>query len=576
MKNSIFFKIFSAFLLIIILISLALFVFYFETIKAHYIHFLKTDMEKLAVSLKPRITDYIEESDFARADSFVKAISDQVNTRITVVRLDGLVLADSEEDPGSMDNHSTRPEIMQAYKGNTGSSLRYSKTLDQSMLYVAVPIYVKDELFGVVRVSLFLTQINNLLFDLKKKVTILTIIVLIFSLLIAFVLSRSFSRPINKLSEASREVASGNFDVKVYVKKKGELKQLAESFNNMVARIKKLIAQLSRQKESLNTIISSINEGLLVLDQEGRVLLYNESFEKITRTSDMEDKLYWEVLRNSELNQVIKQIRKVRDDINQEIEIGNRHYICSGSYLERSEEIVLTLHNITEIRRTEKIKRDFILNMSHELRTPLTAIKGFMETVKDDVDEQNRRYVAIVLKHTERLQSLVDDLLSLAKLEDRGATLEIQEVGLQQILEDLIQIYDKQAKEKGLYIRTEFGEELPMIKADSFKLEQMFINLIENAIRYTEAGGLTISAWQEGNKVVIKVKDTGIGIPGEDTARIFERFYVVDKSRSRKAGGTGLGLSIVKHIVLLHDGEIEVESTVGAGTVFTISLPFTG
>ena len=258
--------------------------------------------------------------------------------------------------------------------------------------------------------------------------------------------------------------------------------------------------------------------------------------------------------------------------MSEELELNDRIYLCSATFLEAREETIVIFHDITERKNVEKMKRDFVVNVSHELRTPLTAIKGYVETLEEEVDKKGRRYVEVIKRNTERLIAIVQDLLLLSELEEKES-LEIEKVNIKEIVENVIRISEHKLKEKKLDFRVNIENDIPPLRADFFKLEQMFVNLIDNAIKYTEKGEISVSAKHDQEKIIIEIKDTGIGIPKEHLNRIFERFYVVDKSRSRKLGGTGLGLSIVKHIVILHKGKIDVESTAGAGTKFTVTLP---
>jgi two-component system phosphate regulon sensor histidine kinase PhoR len=234
---------------------------------------------------------------------------------------------------------------------------------------------------------------------------------------------------------------------------------------------------------------------------------------------------------------------------------------------------VAVFHNITASKRVEKIKKDFVMNVSHELRTPLTAVKGFVETLDEQIDIHNRHYLEIIKRHTDRLIHIVEDLLTLSELEEKGVEAPLENIDLSVVLENVFPLFEQQVKEKGLRLSREIASDLPPLKGDPFKLEQMFINLIDNAVKYTEKGTIVVSLRHKENRIIIQVQDTGHGIPKEDLPRLFERFYVVDKSRSRRLGGTGLGLSIVKHVVLLHNGTIDVESKVGVGTTFSISFP---
>ncbi|HDN97657.1 MAG TPA: PAS domain-containing sensor histidine kinase, partial [bacterium] len=315
-----------------------------------------------------------------------------------------------------------------------------------------------------------------------------------------------------------------------------------------------------------------LEEGLLVLDKKGKIILFNDSFKKIVQVNP-EGKFWWEVLRNPAIGQLIEKAKEEKRISSQELELNEKVFLCSFVFIPSKEELIIVLHDITEFKKLEKIKKDFVVNVSHELRTPLTAIKGYVETLEDEIKGSSKHYLDIIKKHTERLINIVSDLLLLSELEEKGLTQIKENVDLKEIADNVCKIFEQRAKEKGLELKLVCERDSIVIKGDPFKLEQMFINLIDNAVKYTEKGEVNVLLKQNDKEVIVKVKDTGIGIPKEHLDRIFERFYVVDKSRSKKLGGTGLGLSIVKHIVLLHNGKIDVKSTPGKGTEFTITFP---
>lgn len=572
MKRSVFFKTFSGYLLITLLLSVLILLFTFATIKDHYIQTLTNDLKNLATTLKLKVTPLLKENQFAKLDTLVKELGAEIGTRITIIAPNGMVLADSEKDPKAMENHSTRLEIIQALEGKTGNSIRFSRTIKEEMLYVAILINEEDTVLGVLRVSLFLSEINGLLNNLKIKILQIVIIIIAVSLFVAVIFSKSLSKPISELVSASHRVAAGDFNVMILSKRNDELRELAESFNYMVTQIKKLVTELSLEKEALNTIITSIQEGIVVLDKKGKILLSNDSFGKIVNNTAVKDKFYWELIRSNKLGKLIENISGENAVASEEIEINKRNYICSAAFLSSAEQIVLTLHDITEILQATKMKKDFVTNVSHELRTPLTAIKGFVETLEQEKNVKTKHYLDIIKRHTDRLINIVQDLQLLSELEEKEK-LELGNVNLQKLVNNIFKMFNQRLTEKNLYFKLNIADKFPAIKADSFKLEQMFINLIDNALKYTEKGGITITVDQINSSVKIEIEDTGIGIPGEHLSRIFERFYVVDKSRSRKMGGTGLGLAIVKHIVQVHKGGIKIESKVNKGSKFTIILP---
>jgi two-component system phosphate regulon sensor histidine kinase PhoR len=574
MKNSIFVKIFGGYLLIVIVILAITFPLSFKAIRHHHIDTLTDNLKNLCITLKLKISPLLESNQIEELDTLIKELGKQIETRITVINPEGVVFADSEKIPTLMENHKNRIEIIQAIKYGFGTSLRYSASVKEEMLYVAMPIKINSKVYGVLRASLFLKEINTLLNNLKMNIIKIAVIIVVVLLIGAFLFSRNFSKPLNELAAASRKVAQGDFSTKVFLKSRNEIKELADSFNYMTDQIKTLFTQLSYQKEELNSIISSINEGLCVIDKEGIISINNESFRKTVQNESVKGKQYWEVLRKTRFDELINKARSEKNSIVDEIELNNRTFLCSATFCSNKEEIVITLHDITKIKNLEKTKKDFVTNVSHELRTPLTAIKGFVETLQDtNNDDENQHYLNIIKRHTDRVIRIVNDLLLLSTLEGKSDSLELEKVNLKDLIENILKIFEQSLKEKNLVLKFNANRNLPIIMADPFKLEQVFINLIDNAVKYTERGKIIISLSRNDGYIIIEIQDTGICIPREHLSRIFERFYVVDTSRSKKLGGTGLGLSIVKHIVLLHNGKIEVKNIPGTGTNFIVTLP---
>jgi two-component system phosphate regulon sensor histidine kinase PhoR len=573
MKRSFFSKIFIGYLLIIFALSSLILVLSLNTIREFYRDTLTDDLKTLAYTLNSEVADLLGTGRANQLDGFIKKLGGKIHTRVTIIATDGNVLADSEENIQSMENHSHRPEVVEALQGKTGKSIRFSSTANRDMLYVAVPMEKDGKITGVIRTSLFLGDIDNLLTKLNYHVAGIGLGIVFIALLAAFLISNSVVRPIRHLTLAARKVASGDFSVRVFLKTKDELRVLADSFNRMNEEMEKMFSELGQQKEELKSIIDSLQEGLLVLDKQGKVIRSNESFRKIIGNQAAEGKFYWEIMRNPKLAELLKKAGIEKRNFAEELTLGNRIFMCSVTPLEGGEEIVSIFHDITEIKNIEKIKKDFVTNVSHELRTPLTAIKGYAETLRKEVDTApGKKYLETVERNTNRLINIVNDLLLLSNLEEK-AVLELEDIDLRGFLENVIRIFDQRLKDKHLSLVIDVKEDLPPIKGDLFKLEQMLVNLLDNAVKYTDRGEITVSVDVQDKRVRIQVRDTGIGIPKDDIPHVFERFYVVDKSRSRKFGGTGLGLSIVKHIVLLHNGTIDIESALGKGTSVTVTLP---
>jgi two-component system phosphate regulon sensor histidine kinase PhoR len=574
-RTSFFVKIFGGYLLVTLILIIAFFTLTYRIVRHHYIATLTDNLVTIGQSITAEIATQLADQNLQQIDPSIKNLGQRLNIRLTVIAPDGTVLADSDENPLQMENHGKRREVMQALEGKTGSATRFSKTLQDEMLYVALPIYRQDRIIGVIRTSLWMKDINTLLRSLWMKLFQISLLVLFLAMLAAALLAKRFADPIQKLIAASRKVAKGEFDTKVGLDTRDETGELGESFNEMTGKIQELFEQISLEKDELNCIISSIDDGLAVINQENKIVLSNQSFRKLIGPTKIESADYREVFQDPKLIALIDRIAREKQNFVEEISRDRRELLCSFSYAESKADIVLVFHDISNIKKLENVKRDFVSNVSHELRTPMTAIKGFVETLLDEEqDPDKQRYLSIIQRHTDRLIHIVQDLLMLSKLEDRDKVLQFEELDLTHLLTGVLKMFESRLREKRLQLELDIDPELPRLQVDSFKIEQMFINLIDNAIKYTDKGKIIISFQPAEKGIEIRVSDTGIGIPEKHFPRIFERFYVVDKSRSRSSGGTGLGLSIVKHIVLLHQGDIKVTSTSKQGSSFIITLPF--
>lgn len=559
------------FVIITITVTLILFVSFTE-IRHHYIDTLTSTLTEKANILAPTVTSMLHEHDIDRIDSFVDSMGELANIRITVVDTAGVVLGDSKKDPHMMENHRNRPEIMAAYAGRIGTSIRYSTTLKQHMLYVAIPIVKDGHLLGVLRTSMSLHRIDYLLGRLRSKILRYSIIMLLIMVIITTYFTKRISAPIREMLNVVHEMSSGNLSVRIHSTSRDEIGRLANAFNHMATEMERMFHEITVEREKLHTIIANLHEGLLVMRQTGTIILVNNSLKNIVGDTAV-GKFYWQVLRYPDFMKLIEQLLQSRQPTHSEVVIDDKTYLCSAT-MTPTHDIIVVFHDITEMKQLERMKRDFVVNVSHELRTPLTAIKGFVETIEEMTnDTQIQHYLQIIKRHTDRMINIVADLLTLAKLEDKTIQLDKQKIYLPDIASDVIKIFTPNAQRKGLTIEMKLHEPIPEIEADPSLLEQLIINLIDNAIKYTDEGKVVLEISHNDNFVKLTVKDTGIGIPAEHINRIFERFYVVDKSRSKRHGGTGLGLSIVKHIVLLHNGKIDVKSTPGKGSTFTVYLP---
>lgn len=578
MKKSRFIKIFISSVILVLIFSISLFTFSNRLVKREYLDKMIENLTHLSLTIQAMIQPLVEQGNRDGLDLFVRDIYQQTGTRVTIILPDGRIFAETLKDFQEMENHQNRPEVKTALQGQQNHILRYSTTAKEEMLYIASPILIDGNTGAVLRLSVFLDEMNFVLRQLRSIFFLVTFIMILLSLGISYYISETLVIPVNKLLQGFERVGHGDLETRIlYHHEEPEMKELIQGFNKMTDQIKSFVLDLSMQTEELNNIISTIQSGIVLLDGKGKIILSNYYFKKIFSLSKINEKYFWEAIRDERLNARISQLIEEKRDFSIEIELFKNDYLCSGIFINKKNKAVLVFDDISRSKKLAQIKRDLISNLSHELRTPLTSIKGYIETLEDQSetnDLERERYIHIIKRNTQRLINMVNDLLQLSELEDKDGKLEIATCNLKEIVDSLYKIFEPTVKEKNLKFNLNIAENIPEIRADSYKIEQMFINLIDNAIKYSEKGTINvIIQLLTNNKVRIEISDTGIGIQEEDLTRIFERFYVVNKARSRKQGGTGLGLSIVKHIVMLHQGEIEVKSQVGIGTSFIIILP---
>lgn len=494
-------------------------------------------------------------------------------TRVTLIDTSGRVSYDSEGRAEEMESHRYRPEITAALGGEVFSTVRYSDTLGRKMLYVAVPVRKQDEVTAVCRVSRPLRLAVGPYLEARNRLVITLLILFIFGGLVLFLLVRTIHRPLDQISAALARAAAGAERVALGPFLVSRLEPLAADLNILLDKMGELSETVKSDREVFRTFIDSSDEGWLLVDQNGRIILMNRSLQEMFPEISPDSEFFWQSLRRPELHELVNRARQSAGPVECQLEKGGRTYSCLSGWLPGRQNFLLKFRDITETRELNLRKKEFVANLAHELKTPLTAISGFLETLEEEkLSPEGRGYLDIIKRNTDRLVRLVEDLSRLSELEEKGLELEKSPLDLAAVVRGVVEAYQKEAGKKGLYLKVEL-EPLPLIAADAFQIEQLVINLVDNAIRYTEKGGVVVALKPEAGGVLLSVTDTGIGIPEEHLPRIFERFYVVDKSRSRRTGGTGLGLSIVKHIVLAHGGKIEVKSAPGFGSTFTVWLP---
>ena len=511
----------------------------------------------------------------AGLDGLVRDLARETATRITLIDGRGVVLADSEQDPAAMENHAFRPEVARAIAGETGISSRYSSTVGLWMVYVAVPLPLAGGSTGAARASAPRAELEAAVVREGGRLALFASILLVACLLAALAVSRTVAAPLRDLAGVVSRFAEGDFGARLHLRRRDEVRDLAESFNSMGERIQQLFRENSARTRELDGIFTSVRQGIVLLDAEDRIIRSNKGFEDLAGGAPSAGRTLLEVLAVPRLSQLVHRARSSGARQAEELAIGDRTVLCAVELMAGREQLIVLLSDTTEIHRLETLKRDFIANASHELRTPLTTIAGSLEMLEGEPGGPDAaRWIDAIRRNSERMTAIVEDLLRLSRLEATGIQPVRETVDLAGIAREVSALFGPKAAARGLSLRVEIPGPLPGLTGDPLLIEQMLVNLVDNAIKYTEQGEVLLSCAAEGEGAVrIVVTDTGIGIPGGHLARIFERFYVVDPSRSRRMGGTGLGLAIVKHIVQAHAGTIDAESEPGRGTRFTIRLP---
>ncbi len=571
---------FSYFLIIALTFSLLVF-FSSRTIKRHHIATLESSLEHHAELVQRMVMDLVISGDAEGIDDLAKEVGNKIGVRITVIRKDGLVLGDSEEDPAKMGDHASRIEIRQALHGEIGKKIRYSTTLEKEMLYVAIPIIDKGEIIGVVRTSSYLKKIEENVWAINQKIIYSAVALVVLALLFSFLSSRVFTKPIKEMALAAGKIKDGDLGARIFTERKDELGELSDTLNEMARELQKSFLNLESEREELQGIISAMDECLVVLERNGKVVLSNKSFVDtlgISPDTPITGKRYWEVLQSTDFNELVKSAFETDTPQSGEIRIGEKIYWGHGILVsrDRDKRMIVVLHDITEIKRLERVKADLVANVSHELRTPLTSIKGFVEALQDGAisdPEKGARFLSIISRHSDRMNKIISDLLQLSRIESRDFELKIEPFSIKELVEEVVYTLQRSADEKSQSLEVTLCSEDQEVLGDKYRISQALTDLVDNAIKYgPEKATIKIQSQDKGEFVEITVIDNGIGISRNDMPRIFERFYTVDKGRSRELGGTGLGLSIVKHIIEAHGGEVNVESELGKGSRFSFTL----
>jgi two-component system phosphate regulon sensor histidine kinase PhoR len=512
-------------------------------------------------------------------NALAKRLGEQIGARITIINKDGVVLGDSEEDPATMDNHANRPEVIEALSKGTGSSIRYSATLGYNMMYVAVPITSNDGVVGVARVALPLTQIDKSLQHINRVIIIGAVIAAVIAILLAFQILRITTEPVKKLTQLSKKMAQGELDQEIQITSQDEVGELARAFNQMAARLKEMVALITNERDRMATILSNIDDAILMVDGDSKITTMNRTAENIFQISEKKalGHTFIEIVRDHELNELLQRCLSTRKQQTGAVEIKLKKQFLStiATPLPGDGGCLVHIQDLTELRRLEMIRQDFISNISHELRTPIASVKALAETLNEGAIEDPsvaKDFSSRINVEVDKLAQMVQELGELSRIESGEAPLQKKPVNIAGAIEHAVDRLRAQADRAGLNLDFVIPSTLPKVMADEARVEQVLVNIIHNAIKFTPSGGrISISAKARDNDILVSVSDTGVGIPADDLPRIFERFYKADKSRS--GGGTGLGLAIAKHIVEAHGGRIWAESMEGRGSTFNFTLP---
>ena len=570
--------------ILISLIIIGIYISFF--FKEYYIKAITTQLKSNSLLIRDIIKADIQEKDIERLNLVTKRLGREINTRLTIINPEGMVLGDSEENPQKMENHSDRPEIKEAIKGRIGKSSRYSTTLKKDMMYLALPI--KDDAYrviGAVRVSIPLDELENRVGQIYRIIGWGGLLAVTISLGISFALARRVSRPISQMAQAAKMISKGDLSRRIREDSRDEVGDLAYSFNRMSEELQRQMGDLAREVSEKEALLSSMIEGVLAIDRDEHVILINQAAQRMLELGpdDALGKFHWEVIRNAEINNLFKEVLKTKEQKEVKLQIGpldeRAFMVYAAPIRARGGNIlgvVAVFHDVTEIRRLEKVRMEFVANVSHELRTPLTSIKGFVETLKRGaIDERENavNFLDIIERHTDRLNQLITDLLDLSRVETGKKKMDFQPIKVEELINRAVSHFMEISNKNRPKIKYNIPSDLPMVLADEEGIETVLKNLLDNAVKYTpKRGEINITSTDKDDYIEIAVVDNGIGIPSRDLPRIFERFYCVDKARSRELGGTGLGLSIVKHIIEAHGGTVGVESEVGEGSRFTFTL----
>lgn len=570
MKKSLFYKIFFSYLVIICTSFFLLDILVSDEVKKVLTSQIETELLSYA--------KLIEQTSLEKSSKHLKQVAGTSRSRITLIDARGKVSADSEKEVVLLDNHFNRPEVQEARLRGMGKSVRYSDSLNIDMLYVAVAVQDGKDIKGYIRLARPLHDVQTVIDKVYQYILLTIFIVAIIALLVALFFSYRLYEPIKSMKQFTEKLRRGEPVGSIILRTSDETRTLADNINYLVEELKDKIRIAHEEKSKLMTAFTSMNEGVLIINAQGVIEFVSPVLNNMlsVQYGDVKGKTLMEAFRSVDLQKAFVEFKETKENVSREIILGNMEPAILSVGISAvhgnldEEKTMIVFHDVTRLKKLEQIRTDFVANVTHEIRTPLTAIIGYLETIKNGAInniEETKKFIDIILKQAERLNRLVEDLLTISNIEMKETKLDFEEVSLNMAVNNVVSLVDTKAKSKNITIHNNVRENLAPIKADRDKLTQIFVNLLDNAVKFTpENGEVFIEEKEEGDFVAVSVRDTGIGVPGDEVQRLGERFYRVDRSRSRELGGTGLGLSIVKHLMIAHGGRMEIESQLGKGT----------
>jgi two-component system phosphate regulon sensor histidine kinase PhoR len=579
MKTRLFYKIFGTYMVILVLAMVIMYFFVGQQIKRG----LEVQIERELLT-HARIIDL---SSRGEIEGRIFQLAKITQSRVTLIDSNGRVLADSDEEASRMDDHANRPEIQEAKVRGNGRSSRYSDTLGEDMMYVALAVREHGGISGYIRLARPLVEVRKITEAFNRVLFNSFLLITILSLFISFLFSYKLSSPIREMEQFTDRLRRGEGPGTLIIESSDEMGQLAKNINYLVEELRGQIKRLNEEKGKVEAAFASAIEGVIILNSQDRVESMNRSMKGMIggQYGDILNKTPIEAFRNIELQKALDRFKETGKPVSEEIILGAETPVILGVNITSipgvtagDEKTMLVFHDVTRLKKLEQVRVDFVANVTHEIKTPLTAILGYIETLEAGAIEDKetaRKFLQTISRHAQRLNRLLEDLLTLSSIELGEMKFQFEGVALGGVMEGVFNIMELKAREKKLSVEKNIPESLPLLRADRDRMTQIFLNVLDNAVKFTPEGGtVRIEAAETGrDDVVVKIADTGIGIPRDEVVRLGERFYRVDKTRSRELGGTGLGLSIVKHLMMVHRGRMEIESQLGRGTVVSLYFP---